>query len=277
MSRPARPWTGRGSVHPVHHLRGTGVVEDVHVHVDGRALMMVEHALSPIDFLRSLRPPEQPSFMEPAYAQEFDPDVLVQGDDVESQQIREDIRLQAQILARERGRAAGGARAVGGARAARGARRPRDANGNPPPNRETRLRRQEEEQWDHIRRQQDEQRERVEARIRRGKEATERWERMQARVRMPDKAEAILAAAPSFKCPITHEILRDPVIAADGHSYERRAITHWLEQNDTSPMTGAVLGSRELYDNQALRAVVGELDTWFRKKAEKTDDAAEKT
>ena len=44
------------------------------------------------------------------------------------------------------------------------------------------------------------------------------------------------SAAPTFKCPITHEILRDPVMpwrlmAAGGHSYERRAIQHWLTES----------------------------------------------
>ena len=31
----------------------------------------------------------------------------------------------------------------------------------------------------------------------------------------------------------------DPVVAADGHSYERASILMWLEAHDTSPLTGA--------------------------------------
>eukprot|EP00897_Mesotaenium_endlicherianum_P005131 jgi/Mesen1/4646/ME000241S03685 len=40
---------------------------------------------------------------------------------------------------------------------------------------------------------------------------------------------------------ITREVMSDPVITADGHSYERSAIEHWLKVHDTSPMTGEVL------------------------------------
>ena len=33
---------------------------------------------------------------------------------------------------------------------------------------------------------------------------------------------------PACICPITHEVMEDPVVCADGHSYERAAITQWL-------------------------------------------------
>jgi hypothetical protein len=35
-------------------------------------------------------------------------------------------------------------------------------------------------------------------------------------------------APDAFVCPITHEAMEKPVVAADGHSYERAAITQWL-------------------------------------------------
>ena len=31
----------------------------------------------------------------------------------------------------------------------------------------------------------------------------------------------------SFMCPITQDIMTDPVITSDGHTYEREAIEHW--------------------------------------------------
>ncbi|CAM6044565.1 unnamed protein product [Sphagnum compactum] len=40
---------------------------------------------------------------------------------------------------------------------------------------------------------------------------------------------------------ITQEVMQDPVITADGHSYERSAILRWLQTHDTSPITGEVL------------------------------------
>lgn len=43
-------------------------------------------------------------------------------------------------------------------------------------------------------------------------------------------------AVESFLCPITHELMNDPVIDPDGNSYERSAIEDWLRQHSTSPI-----------------------------------------
>ena len=43
-----------------------------------------------------------------------------------------------------------------------------------------------------------------------------------------------------------------------GHTYERAAIERWLESNQTSPLTGALLASRELKPNHALRKSIEE-------------------
>ena len=50
----------------------------------------------------------------------------------------------------------------------------------------------------------------------------------------------------AFVCPITHMLMRDPVVTADGQLYERRAISAWLREHDTSPLTGALLPSKVL-------------------------------
>ncbi len=42
----------------------------------------------------------------------------------------------------------------------------------------------------------------------------------------------------SFRCPITQETMKDPVIAKDGQTYERKAIEEWFKKSDSSPMTG---------------------------------------
>ena len=41
-----------------------------------------------------------------------------------------------------------------------------------------------------------------------------------------------------YVCPITAEIMTDPVCTLEGFTYERAAITEWLRTNDTSPATG---------------------------------------
>lgn len=43
-------------------------------------------------------------------------------------------------------------------------------------------------------------------------------------------------AAEDFICPITHEIMDDPVVADDGRSYERKALETWKKTNNTCPM-----------------------------------------
>ena len=40
-----------------------------------------------------------------------------------------------------------------------------------------------------------------------------------------------------YLCPITHQLMRDPVIASDGYSYERTAIEQWLDSFSTSAAT----------------------------------------
>ena len=62
-----------------------------------------------------------------------------------------------------------------------------------------------------------------------------------------------------LRCPISLEVMRDPVIAADGHSYEREAITRWLGAHRTSPLTGRPLANTSLVPNHRLRSVIQDL------------------
>ena len=61
---------------------------------------------------------------------------------------------------------------------------------------------------------------------------------------------------PSFSCPITQERMKDPAIAADGHSYERAAIARWLRQSGTGPSTNLQLEHREVTPNHSLRSAI---------------------
>ena len=66
-----------------------------------------------------------------------------------------------------------------------------------------------------------------------------------------------------FICPITGEIMEDPVSTIDGNSYERAAIERWFAtRRITSPLTGARLGTTVLTPNLTLRrAIVEFIDT----------------
>ena len=52
--------------------------------------------------------------------------------------------------------------------------------------------------------------------------------------------------------------MSDPVMAADGHSYERSAIERWLATKSTSPMTGEALVQSFLAPNHTLRRQIRE-------------------
>ena len=68
------------------------------------------------------------------------------------------------------------------------------------------------------------------------------------------KLKGLLAAA--LVCPLSLEIFQDPVIAADGHSYERREIEAWLARGKTtSPKTNAELPHAFLVPNRHLKAM----------------------
>jgi hypothetical protein len=63
--------------------------------------------------------------------------------------------------------------------------------------------------------------------------------------------------APSeYFCPITMELMRDPVIASDGHSYERSALQEWLRTHKHSPKTGAPLADGRVVPNHMLRGLI---------------------
>ena len=59
-----------------------------------------------------------------------------------------------------------------------------------------------------------------------------------------------------FICPITAEIMTDPVSTSDGFTYERAAITEWLRTKETSPKTGATLESKKLIPNHPVRGMI---------------------
>jgi hypothetical protein len=51
----------------------------------------------------------------------------------------------------------------------------------------------------------------------------------------------------------------DPVIAADGHSYERSAIEAWLQHHNTSPLTNLPLPHKHLVPNRAIKSAIASI------------------
>ncbi|CAF4092513.1 unnamed protein product, partial [Rotaria sp. Silwood2] len=65
----------------------------------------------------------------------------------------------------------------------------------------------------------------------------------------------------SLKCPITQELFLDPVIGDDDHTYEREAITEWLNKNGTSPITRQQMSINSLRTNYAVKRMIQELNS----------------
>ena len=72
----------------------------------------------------------------------------------------------------------------------------------------------------------------------------------------PSEASAAADVPDEYICPITAEIMTDPVTTLDGFTYERAAITEWLRTKDTSPKTGATLESKMLIPNHLVRGMI---------------------
>ena len=62
-------------------------------------------------------------------------------------------------------------------------------------------------------------------------------------------------------CPITQELMVDPVMTTDGHTYERVAIERWFANGTRrSPKTNAVLEDTSVFPNVLVRQLIAELD-----------------
>ncbi len=59
-----------------------------------------------------------------------------------------------------------------------------------------------------------------------------------------------------LKCPISHELMRDPVTARDGRTYERESIVEWLSNHSTSPFTRQKIRIEDLFTNLNIRDAV---------------------
>ena len=76
-----------------------------------------------------------------------------------------------------------------------------------------------------------------------------------------ERACASATPPPDFMCPITLSVMRDPVTASDGCTYERSAIAEWLTRRRSSPLTNCAIASASLAPDDALRR---RIDQWAR-------------
>lgn len=61
-----------------------------------------------------------------------------------------------------------------------------------------------------------------------------------------------------FICPISHNIMEDPVIIQDGFTYDREYIIQWFETNTTSPLTREIIDPQIIIPNINLKHSITE-------------------
>ncbi|KAL0044010.1 hypothetical protein WJX82_001910 [Trebouxia sp. C0006] len=64
---------------------------------------------------------------------------------------------------------------------------------------------------------------------------------------------------PMLVCPLTKQVMKDPVTAADGHTYERGAIVHWMHANGVSPVTHQPLHNKHLTPNIQIKIALNRM------------------
>ncbi|CAH9101177.1 unnamed protein product [Cuscuta epithymum] len=71
------------------------------------------------------------------------------------------------------------------------------------------------------------------------------------------KTAADVVAPADFRCPISLDLMRDPVVVSTGQTYDRPSISLWIESgHNTCPKTGTSLTSGELIPNVALKNTI---------------------
>ena len=71
----------------------------------------------------------------------------------------------------------------------------------------------------------------------------------------------------AFLCPITRDVMYEPVLDGEGNTYERSALLIWLSEHNTSPVSRQPLTARMVIPNNALRETIHEYmgEAWVRK------------
>ena len=78
-----------------------------------------------------------------------------------------------------------------------------------------------------------------------------------------------------FICPITGEIMKNPVVIASGRSYEKQSILEWFSRGRIrDPMTGEELGSAIALPNLNLKILIDELPERLRAQKKKSLETA---
>ncbi|XP_068665383.1 U-box domain-containing protein 17-like [Aristolochia californica] len=71
--------------------------------------------------------------------------------------------------------------------------------------------------------------------------------------------ETFVTIPKDFSCPISLDLMKDPVIVSTGQTYDRSSIARWMEEGHcTCPKTGQMLTHTRLVPNRALRGLISQ-------------------
>ena len=75
---------------------------------------------------------------------------------------------------------------------------------------------------------------------------------------------------PDFVCPLSLSIMKEPVMASDGHTYEKDKIQTWTLKNKTSPISRAEL-LPHFFPNLLLKNKIDDWKESYRKAKTKAE------
>ena len=78
----------------------------------------------------------------------------------------------------------------------------------------------------------------------------------------------------TFMCPISRNVMKEPVIDKDGNSWEKENIISWLQDHNTSPITRRIMTVTELVPNRTLQLTI---ENYFKNICSKFSDMNEES
>lgn len=60
----------------------------------------------------------------------------------------------------------------------------------------------------------------------------------------------------NVSCPISQDVMQDPVCTPDGNTYDRGNIVEWINRNHTCPLTRSPLRINDLVPNKSLKGMI---------------------
>ncbi|CAH9106126.1 unnamed protein product [Cuscuta europaea] len=77
------------------------------------------------------------------------------------------------------------------------------------------------------------------------------------KISRPDDSPGDLTTPSNFICPVSLDLMKDPVTLSTGITYDRESIERWLEVgNRTCPLTNQILETYDLIPNHSIRRMI---------------------